>query len=234
MSLRRSFEKRRKDGRWIAVGLVVLLVLLSGLYYLLLSSRELPEELLTNRLLFFVLSYLNGVLILAIFFVLARNLFKLAVERRHRLLGSKLKTKLVLTYVGLSLIPVVLLFVYGSGLLRGWMDRWFDEPAIERGPRTRAFAVARGVQRSSSDRRLGSAMPERTLRRIRDIEGSPTSRKRSRRRSSLDSAVSPPSSSATRDRRPGRSYNGTDFVHARGQFSDHPSDGLPDLGSPSS
>ncbi len=146
MSWRDLLQRHARDHRWIAGALGLLLVVLTLIYYLLLRSRELPDELLDNRVLLFVLGYVNLVLILAIGFVLFRNLFKLVIERRNRLLGSKLRTKLVLTYVGLSLVPVILLFVYGTGLLQGWMDRWFDEPAI-RQVAEQGYAVAQELNR---------------------------------------------------------------------------------------
>src|SRR6185436_16754966 len=51
-------------------------------------------------------------------------------------LGSTFKFKLVATYIGLSLIPVLALFVIATELLRGSMDRWFNTPVapvLERG-----------------------------------------------------------------------------------------------------
>src|SRR4029077_7997935 len=54
----------------------------------------------------------------------------------HRVLGSTFKFKLVATYIGLSLIPVLLLFAIASELLQGAMDRWFNTPVapvLERG-----------------------------------------------------------------------------------------------------
>ncbi len=146
MSWRERLQPLTRDNRWIAGGLGLLLIVLTLIYYLLLRSRDLPDELLDNRVLLFVLGYVNLVLILAIGFVLFRNLFKLVIERRNRLFGSKLRTKLVLTYVGLSLVPVILLFVYGTGLLQGWMDRWFDEPAI-RQVAEQGYGVAQELNR---------------------------------------------------------------------------------------
>ena len=131
MTLRDLTYRYRKDTRWILAGLGVLLAALTLMYYLTQRSRDLPSELVTNRVLLFVLWYINLTLILVILFVLLRNLFKLVVERHNRILGSKFKTKLVATYIGLSLIPVLLLFFYGSRMLRGWIDRWFDEPAVQ-------------------------------------------------------------------------------------------------------
>ncbi len=122
-------QRYLKDGRWIAGGLVVILAVLSSIYYLIVRSTA--PELATNKLLLFVLWYINLLLILVILFVLFRNLFKLAVERQHRIFGSKLRTKLVSTYILLALVPGMLLFVYGSQLLQGWIDTWFDEGSIK-------------------------------------------------------------------------------------------------------
>ena len=99
-----------------------------ALFYLVQRGRDLPAALVTNRVLLFVLWYVNVVLILVVLFVLLRNLIKLLVERRHRMLGSTFKFKLVATYVGLSLIPVLLLFAIATELLQGSIDRWFNTP----------------------------------------------------------------------------------------------------------
>ncbi|MBZ0112688.1 MAG: PAS domain S-box protein [Thermoanaerobaculia bacterium] len=131
MKLREQFQRRRKDTRFILRMLGLLLLLLSGLYFLLLRSRDLPDILVTNRVLLFVLWYIDAVLILAILFVLARSVFKLLLERRHKMLGSKFKSKLVATYIGLSLIPVLVLFLYATQLLQQSVDRWFATPVRE-------------------------------------------------------------------------------------------------------
>ncbi len=131
MDFREQLRRRRKDNRWIAGSLFVLLIVFTGIYYLVQHSRDLPVVLLNNRVLLFVLWYINVVLILAVFFVLARNLFKLFVERYHRFLGSRFKIKLVFTYIGLSLVPTMLLFVYATELLQGGVDRWFNTPAVK-------------------------------------------------------------------------------------------------------
>ena len=146
MALRERFQAYRKDTRWIIGGLAILLLALSLLYYLTQRGQDLPSELVTNRVLLFVLWYINLTLILAVLFVLARNLFKLVMERHNRILGSRFKTRLVATYIGLSLIPVLLLFAYGSRMLQGWIDRWFDEPAIQE-VATQGHAVAQELFR---------------------------------------------------------------------------------------
>jgi two-component system, NtrC family, nitrogen regulation sensor histidine kinase NtrY len=129
-------RRRSKDHRWVVAGLAFLLLVFTAVFYLLQRSRDLPAFLVTNRVLLFVLWYVNVVLILSVLFVLLRNLLKLLVERRHRILGAKFKTKLVATYVGLSLIPVLLLFAIATELLQGSVDRWFStplKPVLEQG-----------------------------------------------------------------------------------------------------
>jgi len=126
MDLRQQLARRSRDTRWVVGVLGLLLVVLTFLYYMVQRGRELPQALVTNRVLLFALRNLNGILILVILFVLARNLFKLWLERRSKVLGSRFKSKLVATYIGLSLIPVLLLFFYASELLQGSIDRWFS------------------------------------------------------------------------------------------------------------
>jgi two-component system nitrogen regulation sensor histidine kinase NtrY len=136
MSLRQILLRHRKDQRLIIGGLAALLLLFTALFYLFLRERDLPAFLVTNRVLLFVLWYANVVLILIVLFVLLRNLFKLLVERRHRILGSTFKFKLVATYIGLSLFPVLALFAIATELLQGSIDRWFNtplRPVLERG-----------------------------------------------------------------------------------------------------
>jgi two-component system nitrogen regulation sensor histidine kinase NtrY len=136
MSLRQILLRHRKDQRLIVGGLAVMLLLFTTFFYLFLRERDLPAFLVTNRVLLFVLWYANVVLILIVLFVLLRNLFKLLVERRHRILGSTFKSKLVATYIGLSLFPVLALFAIATELLQGSIDRWFNtpvRPVLERG-----------------------------------------------------------------------------------------------------
>ena len=155
MRLLESFHKRRRDARFILRMLVVLLVCLTAVFYLLQKSRDLPTLLVANRVLLFVLFYINVVLILAVLFVLARSIFKLLLERRARILGAKFRTKLVATYVGLSLVPVLVMFVYANVLLQQSVDRWFAAP-VESVLR-QGSAVAENLLRSSEQATLHDA-----------------------------------------------------------------------------
>lgn len=128
MGLRTQLQRHRGNTRLIVGALGALLLVLSGIFYFLLYNQRLDAKLINNRVLLFALWYVNVVLILSMVFVLMRIVFKMLVERKHRILGSKFKTKLIATYIGLSLIPVLLLFFFANQLLQGSIDRWFNVP----------------------------------------------------------------------------------------------------------
>jgi two-component system nitrogen regulation sensor histidine kinase NtrY len=128
MRLREKLLRHRKDHRLIIGALAALLLVFTTVFYFVQRGRDLPAVLVTNQVLLFVLWYANVVLILTVLFVLLRNVFKVVIERRARILGSTFKLKLVATYIGLSLIPVLLLFLIATELLRGSIDRWFNTP----------------------------------------------------------------------------------------------------------
>ncbi|MEM7355632.1 MAG: ATP-binding protein [Acidobacteriota bacterium] len=142
MDLRQELLKHRKDFRVIFGGLTLLLAICGFVYYLLQRGKGLPASVATNKLLLFALWYINVILILTIVLVLVRSLFRLLLERRHRILGSKFKTKLVLTAIGLSLIPVLILFPFATSLLLQSFDQLFSLPIEEIVTQASATATA--------------------------------------------------------------------------------------------
>jgi two-component system nitrogen regulation sensor histidine kinase NtrY len=64
-------------------------------------------------------------LLLLIFFV-GRNLFSLYREKKRKAIGSKFRTKLVVSFLGLVLIPSVFLFFLSYQLINNSIDTWFS------------------------------------------------------------------------------------------------------------
>jgi two-component system, NtrC family, nitrogen regulation sensor histidine kinase NtrY len=60
--------------------------------------------------------------------ILGRNLLKLYVERRSHKLGSRFKTKMVVAFLALTLVPACFLFIFSYGLLNRSIDKWFGIP----------------------------------------------------------------------------------------------------------
>ena len=67
----------------------------------------------------FVFGLINIIILLIILLVylVFRNIAKLLMERRQNAIGAKLRTKLVLAFVGLSLVPTMLLFFVSAGFI---------------------------------------------------------------------------------------------------------------------
>jgi two-component system nitrogen regulation sensor histidine kinase NtrY len=126
--LSNAWRRYHRENRFLIVAFFFLMVLSVGAFYLLQHAQETSPEELTNRVLLFVLWYLDISLILILSFILLRNVVRLAVERRSGVLGSRFRTKLVLTYVGLTFVPVILIFLIATNLLQGSIDRWFSAP----------------------------------------------------------------------------------------------------------
>jgi two-component system nitrogen regulation sensor histidine kinase NtrY len=123
-----AWLRYHRENRFLVGAFFFLMALSVGAFYLLQRAQETSPEELTNRVLLFVLWYLDISLILILSFILLRNVVRLAVERRSGVLGSRFRTKLVLTYVGLTFVPVILIFLIATNLLQGSIDRWFSAP----------------------------------------------------------------------------------------------------------
>jgi two-component system nitrogen regulation sensor histidine kinase NtrY len=101
------------------------------LYYsqVVVPGGEESDSLLPTASYAFVLLLLNldliGFVVLTL--LLSRNLIKAYFERRHQLVGSGFRTKLIAAFIGFSLIPTVLLAVVASGIVNKVVDLWFSE-----------------------------------------------------------------------------------------------------------
>lgn len=105
----------------------ITIVAIAVLTYLEVNISHLAKQLpIGNTILFFALFNIDLVLILLLIFLVVRNLVKLFIERRRGILGSSLKTKLVLAFAGLTLIPTAVLFVVALKFINYSLEGWFD------------------------------------------------------------------------------------------------------------
>ena len=81
---------------------------------------------LSGNIIFFLLINVNLILLILLIFLVTRNLVKLVFERRRGIFGSRLRTRLVLAFVGLSLVPSSLLFLVAEGFLHAAIESWFN------------------------------------------------------------------------------------------------------------
>ena len=119
-----SPDERRRRNELIIIGIVSVLIIL--LTVLVVKIPQVGEQIpFANNIIFFGLININVILILLLIFLVIRNLVKLIFERKRGVLGSKLRTKLVVAFVSLSLIPTVLLFLVAVGFITNSVEHWF-------------------------------------------------------------------------------------------------------------
>ncbi len=96
-----------------------------------------------TRILLLILLNLNIIALLTLMFFVGKNLIKLYIERKQKILGYKFKTKIVAVFVILTSIPAALLFFVASGLVTNYIDRLLT-PQF-RQPITSSLEVAKAV-----------------------------------------------------------------------------------------
>jgi len=82
----------------------------------------------SNTILMFILININLLLLLLLIFLVFRNLVKLFFERRRNVLGAKLRTKLVVAFIALSLLPTIVLFFFSINFITTSIEFWFNVP----------------------------------------------------------------------------------------------------------
>jgi two-component system nitrogen regulation sensor histidine kinase NtrY len=118
--------RRRKRERVIIVVLVAVVALLTYVETKVVRfGADLP---VSNTVLTFVLINLNMLLLLLLIFLVLRNIVKLLYDRKRKVMGAKLRTKLVMAFAGLSLVPTVLLFFFSVQFISSSLAFWFNVP----------------------------------------------------------------------------------------------------------
>ncbi len=93
------------------------------------TSRLSPDFL--TEVVLYALSATNVMMLLALAFVLARNVIKLLVERRRAIPFVRFRAKLVFILLGMTLVPAVLVLIVGSNVVLRAVGQWFNEPVEE-------------------------------------------------------------------------------------------------------
>lgn len=122
-----SHIQRQQKKRLIRQVILICLCLIPLFVWL--ESSLLNAEItlpVSSDIVIFGIINLNVILVLLMLFLVLRNLAELFFESRQNILGSKLKTKLVISFISLSLIPTILLFFISLQFVSTSMDYWFN------------------------------------------------------------------------------------------------------------
>jgi len=118
--------RRRKRERIIILILIVVVILISYAGTRVLRfGAGLP---ISNTVIMLILININMLVLLLLIFLVFRNVVKLLYDRRRKVMGAKLRTKLVVAFASLSLIPTILLFFFSIQFITSSVAFWFNVP----------------------------------------------------------------------------------------------------------
>jgi len=118
----KEIRKRRRE-RIIMVVVGFLAITFTVIASHVFNKEGLP---ISANIFVYGLSSINVILILLLLFLIVRNIVKLFYEHRRGIIGSRLRTKLVAAFVGLSLVPTILLFLFAINFLSYNLEFWFN------------------------------------------------------------------------------------------------------------
>lgn len=121
-----SVEERKKRLRETTVIIlaVLLIVLLTGVEIRLTQISSIAP--LSSNIVIFGMINVIVLLVVLLVYLITRNVLKLLVENRSKHFATRLRTKLVISFVGLSLVPTMLLFFAASSFITNSVQNWFN------------------------------------------------------------------------------------------------------------
>ncbi|MEW6720721.1 MAG: ATP-binding protein [Thermodesulfobacteriota bacterium] len=123
--LQEAERTRRRRERW-AIGVVAFLVAALTFIEAYLVASGGPVR-FSGNIAIFALINLNVILVVLLIFLVSRNLFKILLDRRRGILGSKLRSRLVVIFILFSLLPTALLFVAATNITTTSIKSWIGK-----------------------------------------------------------------------------------------------------------
>jgi nitrogen fixation/metabolism regulation signal transduction histidine kinase len=127
--------RQRRTAAGLLTGVVVLMLAIIAAQQLFNLGPVLPPETGSDTLLLYALSSLNFAAFMVFSFILLRSLLRLRRERRERQPGSRIQTRLLIYFVGLSLLPITAMAAFSYLFLNRSIEKWMGrlpESVVER------------------------------------------------------------------------------------------------------
>jgi len=118
-------QRRRREGILILVIILVVALLTFVETRTIRFGGDIP---VSNAILMFILININLLLLILLIFLVFRNLVKLLYDRRRKVMGAKLRTRLVVAFIVLTIVPTVVLFFFSINFITTSIEFWFNVP----------------------------------------------------------------------------------------------------------
>jgi len=119
---------RQRKGLIAALSACFLVPLLALMALNAFNLKALNPSTSNEVLLFIGLTILAFLLCVVVGILLLRNILKLFAEQRSRVLGSRLRSRMLIWSAMISILPVFFMFLFSYLLLNRSIDRWFSQP----------------------------------------------------------------------------------------------------------
>ena len=123
--VRQDHRRRKREGVMIIIILVAVAVMTFVETRIIKFGAEIP---ISNTVLMFILINLNLLLLILLIFLVFRNLVKLLYDRKRKVMGAKLRTRLVVAFIALTLLPTIVLFFFAINFITNSIEFWFNVP----------------------------------------------------------------------------------------------------------
>ncbi len=110
-------EKRHRN-REIVIAILLILVVFAGTWVQ-------TSYFGSDSLVFLIFLNINAMLMLIVFYLTVRNIVKLIAERRRKVFGARLRTRLLLAFGLFSIIPVFMMYLASNRVVITSIDYWF-------------------------------------------------------------------------------------------------------------
>lgn len=105
--------------------------------------------------IFWAVSTVVFLLTVLIAFLLFRSFIKIYLERQKNREGSRLRTKLLIACLGITVLPVFFFAVFSVYVLNRQLDKWFSRPAMS--ARTTLVGISMALERSAAGKAKAQA-----------------------------------------------------------------------------
>ena len=124
--LRDADSKRRRREGILIIGIILVVALLTFVETRTIHfGADIP---VSNAILMFILININLLLLILLIFLVFRNLVKLLYDRRRKVMGAKLRTRLVVAFIVLTIVPTGVLFFFSINFITSSIEFWFNVP----------------------------------------------------------------------------------------------------------
>ena len=124
-----STQRRKGWSIALGAGSLVLFLILAALnaFKLEFLSPATTEQIV----IFTALSAVAFIAFVAVLVLLVRNVLKLYADQKSKVMGSRLRTRMLWGAVLVSLLPISFMFFFSYGLMNRAVERWFQQPVNE-------------------------------------------------------------------------------------------------------